>query len=162
MKNAAIKRVKDLYSVEHYRSLQSIPPQCRCTPAYSDRTANGLTKCTLDWLRLSGWQAERINVMGRPIDRRRVVTDCIGRKRQIGSLQWIPSGSTPGSADISATVAGRSVKIEIKIGRDTQSEAQRKYQQDIEASGGVYIIAKDFEGFLKWYDLFIEEVNHGK
>jgi len=103
--NTSVKRLKDLYVVEHYRKLPSIPPQCRIAPKYSDKTANGLTKCIISWLKLSGWQAERINVMGRPIDRRKWVTDCIGRRKQIGSIQWIPSGSQRGSSDISSTIA---------------------------------------------------------
>ena len=160
MKNTAIKRLKDLYMVEHYRKLPSIPPQCRVAPKYRDKTANNLTKCIISFLKLNQWQAERINVMGRPIDRRRIVTDCIGRKKQIGSLQFIPSGSTPGSADISATIAGRSVKIEVKVGRDRQSEAQKEYQQKVEAAGGFYYIACSLSGFLEFYDKFIEEVHH--
>ena len=157
--NTSVKRLKDLYVVEHYRKLPSIPPQCRIAPKYSDNTANGLTKCIVSWLKLSGWQAERINTMGRPIDNTRVVTDCIGRKRRIGSLKWIPSGATSGSADISATVSGRSVKIEVKIGHDRQSEAQKEYQRKVEAAGGIYIIAADFESFLKWYDEFANTNN---
>ena len=163
MKNPSIQRLKDLYMVEHYRNLQSIPPQCRIAPKYSDKNANGLTKCIVSWLKLSGWQAERINTMGRPIDNTRVVTDCIGRKCRIGSVTWIPSGVTKGSVDISATVASRSVKIEVKIGRDRQSEAQKEYQRKVEAAGGIYIIAKTFDEFLIWYDnIIIEEARHGK
>ena len=147
---------------EHYKKLPNIPPQCRFAPSYSDKTANGLTKCIVSCLKLSGWQAERINTMGRPIDNTRVVTDCIGRKKRIGSVQWIPSGSTPGSADISATVAGRSVKIEVKIGADRQSEKQKEYQRKVEAAGGIYIIVRTFDEFLEWYDRFMEEVCYGK
>jgi hypothetical protein len=76
-------------------------------------------------------------------------------------MQWIPSGSTKGSADISATIAGRSVKIEVKAGKDRQSEAQKKYQADIERSGGVYIIARTFGEFLWWYESFVKEVDKG-
>lgn len=162
MKTISIQRLKDLYMVEHYRNLACIPPQCRCTPTYTDKTANGLTKCIVSWLMLSKWQAERINVMGRPIDNTRIITDCIGRKRRIGSVQWIPSGVTKGSADISATVAGRSVKIEVKIGRDRQSEAQKEYQKKIEAAGGIYLIVRTFDEFLQWYDQFIIEASHGR
>jgi hypothetical protein len=58
---------------------------------------------------------------------------------------------TDGTADISATIKGRSVKIEIKIGSDRQSEAQRNYQHIIEKAGGIYFIAKDFAQFYSWY-----------
>jgi hypothetical protein len=119
--------------------------------AYSDKTANGLTRCIIDFLKLSGWQAERINTTGRPIDRRQIVTNILGQQRQIGSVEWIRSGSTPGSADISATIRGRSVKIEVKIGSDRQSAAQIRYQQAIEKAGGVYIVARTFDQFYGWY-----------
>lgn len=118
---------------------------------HRDDTANGLTRCIVDYLHYKGWQAERINTTGIPIDTRQQVTDILGRSRTIGSVEWRPSGSTVGSADISATIGGRSVKIEVKIGRDKMSEAQRRYQRDIEQAGGLYYIARNFTGFWKWY-----------
>ena len=147
--------------VEYYRG-SNFPQQCRTAPKYDDRTANGLKKCIIDFLRLSGWQAERINTMGRPIDNTRKVVDYVGRTRIMGSVQWIPSGVTKGSADISATIAGRSVKVEVKIGKDRQSEAQKEYQRKIEAAGGMYLIATDLASFLKWYDDFAKNVGYGK
>ena len=56
-----------------------------------------------------------------------------------------------GTADISATIKGRSVKIEVKIQGDKQGAAQRTYQSQVEASGGLYFIAKDFQSFYNWY-----------
>jgi len=161
MRNPSINRLKELYLCEHYKD-SNFPKQCRCTPPYTEKTANGLTKCVVSWLRLSGWQAERISNTGRLIDRRKIVVDCIGRQKQIGSTQWIKGSGTKGTADISATIAGKSVKIEIKVGKDRISDHQRQYQNDVERSGGVYLIVKDFCSFLQWYDSFIEkEVNHG-
>jgi len=122
---------------------------------YSDKSANGLTRCITDWLKFNGWQAERISNTGRMKDNRRQYIDSVGFRRQIGSVEWIPGSGTKGTADISATIKGRSVKIEVKIGRDRQSPAQKKYQESVERSGGVYIIARTFEGFLDWYDKFI-------
>ena len=118
---------------------------------HRDNTANGLTKCIIDYIVYKGGQAERINTMGVPIDRRRQVTDVLGRTRTIGSLEWRPSGTTKGSADISATVYGKAVKIEVKIGKDRQSPAQKEYQRQVEQAGGLYFIAKDFTSFLWWY-----------
>ena len=120
-------------------------------PKYSDKTANGLTKAIVDFIRLNGYQAERISNTGRVIDNRKTVTDIIGRKRTIGTAKYIPGTGTNGTADISATINGRSVKIEVKIGRDVQSNAQRIYQERVERAGGIYFIARDFESFFKWY-----------
>jgi len=118
---------------------------------HRDDTANGLTNCIIAYVKYKGGQAERINTMGVPIDRRQQVTDILGRTRTIGSVQWRRSGSTIGSADISATIQGRSIKIEVKIGKDRQSDAQRKYQQQVEQAGGLYYIAKDFTSFHAWF-----------
>ena len=131
----------------------SIPAECLAPITHTDKTANGLTKAIIAFIQLNGGQSERINTMGRPIDRRKVYTDTVGLTRTIGSVEWIPGTGTKGSADISATIKGKSVKIEVKIGADRQSEAQRKYQQDIEQAGGLYFIAKDFTSFVEWYKL---------
>ena len=114
---------------------------------YSDATANGLTKCITDFLNYSKHQAERINTMG--VFRQSYRTD--GTKT---AGQWTKGTGTPGSADISATIYGRSVKIEVKIGKDKQSVVQKQYQKMIEAAGGIYIISKTFDDFVEWYDMF--------
>lgn len=121
-------------------------------PAFRDDTANSLTKCIIALIRLHGGQAKRINTTGRPIDNRQTFTDVVGRTRTIGSMTWIPGTSTRGSADISATIAGWSVKIEVKIGADRHSPAQKDYQHSVEAAGGIYYIAKDFTSFREWYN----------
>jgi hypothetical protein len=83
----------------------------------------------------------------------------VGIRRTVGSLTWIPGTGTKGSADISATIQGRSVKIEIKIGRDRQSQAQLDYQADIERAGGIYVIIKTLEDFFQWFDNFLLTFN---
>jgi hypothetical protein len=85
------------------------------------------------------------------IDRRKVVKDCLGQSLIIGSTEWIKSSMQRGTADISATIYGRSIKIEVKIQNDKQSEAQRIYQAQVEASDGVYYVARDFQSFYGWY-----------
>ena len=147
----AIDILKNL-KIESLRAeYPSVPAHAIPTPKYSDNSANGLTKCIIDFLQLSGHQAERINTMGRPIDNRKQVTDVIGRTKTIGSMKWGKSTATKGSADISATINGMSVKIEVKYGNDRQSEDQKKYQESIERSGGQYLIAKTFEDFYLNY-----------
>ena len=140
-----------------YKSIKypSMPPHCIALIKHSDKDTNSLTRCVLDWLKFEGWQSERISTTGKYIDSREQITDVVGRTRTIGSGKYIPGQGTKGSADISATIRGRSVKIEIKFGRDIQSEAQKKYQEQIEAAGGTYIIVKDFDQFVIWYDEFI-------
>ena len=131
----------------------SFPEHAIPVPKYSDKTANGLTKCVIDFLNLSGHQAERISSMGRMIDKSQRVTDILGRERTIGSMQYIKGTSTNGTADISSIINGLSIKIEIKIGADKQSQAQKIYQQATENSGGIYLITKTFDEFMEQYKI---------
>ena len=99
-----------------------------------------------------GYQAERISNTGRYVDNKKTFKNIQGQQIQIGSGQYIPGTGTKGTADISATIKGKSVKIEVKYGKDRQSEAQKDYQSNIERSGGIYYIAKDFETFYNFFN----------
>jgi hypothetical protein len=153
-----LDRLKHLKQQSMLESYPNVPKYAISAPKYEDKTANGLTKCIIEFLQLSNHQAERINTMGRPIDNRKQVTDVIGRMKTIGSMTWGKSTATKGSADISATIQGRSVKIEVKIGADRQSQDQKIYQENIEKSGGQYWIAKNFDDFIKKYDDFLDSL----
>lgn len=146
-----IEKLKELHLNGNRIKYPSLPDFARVTPKYTDKTANGLTKCIIDWIELNGHQAERVSSSGRYIDNRETYTDSVGFRRTIGSGKWIPGSSTKGTADISATIKGRSVKIEVKIGKDKQSPAQVAYQRKVEQSGGIYFIAKDFSTFMDFY-----------
>lgn len=147
-----VKELENAILLKKVERYPNTPPECLVHPTYRDDTANGLTKCIIDLVRLKGGQAERINTTGRVIDKRKTYTNVLGLTRTIGSAEWIPGTGTNGSADISATIKGRSVKIEVKIGADRQSEAQKEYQKNIEAAGGIYYIARDFTSFVAWYN----------
>ncbi|MCK9422907.1 MAG: hypothetical protein M0Q38_09930 [Bacteroidales bacterium] len=125
-------------------------------PKYSDKTIKGLTSCIIAYLRYKGNQAERISVTGRRIDQRKTYADVLGNSRQIGSFKWIPSSMQTSTSDISATIKGRSIKIEVKVGGDKQRPAQVEYQKKIEAAGGLYVIANSFQQFYEWYQLTLK------
>ena len=158
-------QIKDNKKVIRYRKSDeaarkqypNTPPHYLAPRKFEDKTANGLTKCVIDFVRLNGGQAERISNTGRRIDTQITFCDVIGCKRTIGSSKWINSNGTNGTADISSTILGRSVKIEIKIGADRQSEAQKLYQKSIEQAGGIYIVASSFEQFFAWYNLTFKQ-----
>jgi len=133
------------YAITHPNYPQDYIPKTM----YKDQTANGLTKAICDFINYQGYQAERINTMGTAREKKTTAGKVIG-------VTWTKGTSTAGSADISATIKGRSVKIEVKIGKDRQSEAQKRYQENIEKAGGIYIIAKDFDSFVDWYENFIQ------
>lgn len=155
-KSEAIKHLEALALANDRVKYPTLPEGARYIGKYTDRTANGLQKCIIDFLRFNGWQCERISVTGRYIDNTKVVTDVLGNKRKIGSGKYIPSSMQRGSADLSATIAGRSIKVEIKIGKDRQSEHQKQYQHEVERAGGQYWLVRSFEGFLQMYNEFME------
>jgi hypothetical protein len=111
----------------------------------------------IDWLQLNGHQAERINTMG--VARVNKGPKDESFNRNFNSVTWTPSGSTKGSADISSVINGFSVKFEVKIGKDRQSAAQRKYEADIKKAGGYYFIITDFNQF---YELYLKLIDNLK
>lgn len=129
----------------------TIPQHAFPQTKFSDRTANGLGKCLKTFSIVEQFQCERISTEGRVIDSRKTVQDCLGHRKVIGSIKRIPTSGTKGSADYSLTINGRSIKVEIKIGKDSQSYAQKEYQRQVEAAGGIYLIISSFQQFYDWF-----------
>lgn len=150
--HSALRELKDRYGSVDREKHPNLPEYARTTPQYTDRTANGLTKCVIDFIRFTGGQAERINSIGRYVDKSQTYTDVLGHTRKIGAGKWLPSTGMKGTADISAVIQGLAVKIEVKIGKDQQSEAQKKYQKAIESAVGVYWLVRSFNDFRLLYD----------
>jgi len=160
-------KLKNLFVENAMKKYPNYPMDYIATPKYNDTTANGLEKCIVDFLNLSGHQAERIKNMGRMLDNTKVVKDVMGITRTIGSKQYIKGTGTNGTSDISSTIKvtigdktfGLSVKWEVKIGKDRQSEAQKEYQVMIEESGGIYHVVTSFDDFYNKYLLIVKN-NH--
>lgn len=129
----------------------TLPDHCRAKYSKNDKTTNGLTTCVIDFLNMSGHQAERISSSGRWVSNggRKQIDYYTGKESATG--KWIKGSGTKGTADISSTINGRSVKIEVKFGKDKMSDYQHKYKEQIEKAGGVYMIARDFDS---WYEEF--------
>jgi hypothetical protein len=104
-------------------------------PMPSVAKANGLTKYITNFLFWKGHRATRVNVQGR-----------------IVKGKWIPSSTRKGTADISATIRGRSVMIEIKVGSDRARPEQLQEQERERKSGGIYEFIRTAEEFLELYD----------
>lgn len=151
-KSFAVRELERLAFEEKKCKNPNTPVEWLAKPTFRDDSANGLTRCIIDYVRLTGGQAERISNMGRYFDSRCTFNDVIGRSHTVGNSKWIKGTGTNGTADISATIKGLSVKIEVKYNRDRQSEAQRAYQSQVEQAGGIYVIATSFEQFYNWYN----------
>jgi len=132
------QRFIELLTIESKAKYPNMPDHARVIKVPTESSANALTKAVIKWIQLHGGQAERINTMGRMIDTRKVVTNVVGQQSLIGSMKYIPTTGTKGSADISAVINGKAVKIEIKYGKDRQSEAQKIYEYEITKAGGIY------------------------
>jgi len=97
--------------------------------------SNGLTTFIINFLNWSGYRATRINTMGRQINGK-----------------FIPSATRKGTADISATIKGRSVMIEIKVGKDKPRPEQLAEQQRERQAGGIYEFVHTPEEFFIIFD----------
>lgn len=114
-------------------------------------TSNGLTRAIINFIIWSGGNADRCSTVGRLVDKTVKVEG--GRTMQVKRM--ITSSNRRGSADVTSTIRGRSVKWEIKIGNDRPSKEQLGEQAREEYAGGGYIFVKTFEEFLYEYDKLI-------
>jgi hypothetical protein len=99
--------------------------------------ANTLTKEILNYLfsqRVFAWR----NSVG-----------AFGVMRPNGKQSFLQFGKV-GSPDIIAILpnAGRFAGFEVKKGKDKLRPAQVSFKRQAEMCGGLYIVVKDFEGFL--------------
>lgn len=124
----------------------SVPDYALPKKTYSDKTANGLTKAIIDYIRMNGGYADRINNTGVYVKGK---TTDLGHEVLMERGKYIRSGSRKGIADIMATKKGRLVAIEVKIGKDRQSEHQKLIECEINQAGGVYMIARTWTQFYE-------------
>jgi hypothetical protein len=150
-KSEKVKLLERLKTCEAIASHPNTPPHYIAPRTYRDDTANSLTKCIIDFLRLKGHNCKRTGNEGRVIDQRKAVTDVLGNVRMIGSIQRVHGSGVRGTSDLKAVINGRFIAIEIKIGADRLSEFQQKYKSDVEQSKGIYIVATSFQQFYDWY-----------
>lgn len=102
---------------------------------YDDKTANGLTRLIVAWINFHGGNARRVNTGG--------IYNAKTKKFRY-------SGSTRGAADISATWGGKSLQIEIKVGKDRPRAEQLKQQERERAAGGIYEFIHSFDEFINF------------
>lgn len=124
-------------------------------PKYKASTKNGLTKCVIDYIRLTGGIAEKVNSNGYMKDNRKSVTDILGRTRSIGSTKWIPGINKNAIGDIHCIINGKSIRIEIKCAAtkdSTESEEQILNQKKIETAGSSLVTVTSFSDFLKLHN----------
>jgi len=119
---------------------------------YPDVTKhNGLRKFATDFLKWNGHHAEVTGNTGRKI---------FDKKKQ--KEIWINGSGTNGTSDVKCDIAvdfQRSpvpVKIEIKVGRDFQSDAQIEYEADVTTNGALYWLIRSPERLIDLYDNLLQ------
>jgi hypothetical protein len=103
---------------------------------------NSLTAAVIKYLEIEGHYASRVQSQGQYSAKR-------GR--------WIKSTVKRGIGDIIACINGQFVMIEIKTGKDRQSEWQNKTERQVIKAGGNYWIIKEIGQFLEQYQTLLNK-----
>ena len=103
---------------------------------YSDRDANGLTTCVVDFLNLSGHFATRLASTG---------------TYRADIERYVPSQQRSGMPDVLAVVDGQAVFIEVKAGKDRLSDRQKQTHHALENAGALVYTARNFDAFYGWF-----------
>lgn len=141
-----LEHLKQLALEANRQKHPNFPDSYRPSKKYDTKTANGLTKAIVDFLNFSGHYATRINNQG----------TWVREKAHFKGGYYRPSTQMKGIADIDSLIKGKKVAIEVKIGKDRQSDAQKQFQACIEASDGFYWLVKTFDEFYDRYTQFIK------
>ena len=121
-------------------------------------SANGLSTLTENVFNWQGHHMERTSNMGRPADKRKTYVDVIGRIRVIGSIEWQKGTGTKGTSDLKGEFKSKNhaypipLKVEVKYGKDRQSEPQKEYQKKVTSIGAIYWIVSYPEDVFELYD----------
>lgn len=132
---------KDRYQQAHELNFKAEYPQAYADGKYfapkmpNCNKANGLQLAIIYFLTWNGHRATRVSSSGRMV-----------------KGKWIPGPTRKGASDVSATIFGKSVMFEIKIGTDRPRPEQLREQELERKAGGVYEFVKTFEQFLTIYD----------
>ncbi len=102
--------------------------------------ANATTTAIITYLNYNGCMARRINTHGIYDAKRQTYRKLHGQSKGTSDIIGMQKGS------------GRLIAIEIKIGNDSLSPEQHGFLNDVEEGGGIAMIAKSFDDFLKRWE----------
>ncbi len=136
----AIRLLKDAVKASKQAKYPNIPDYALTVPPYEDASANGLSKCIIDFL-----NSQDHCYCGR------ISNEGVMRTNQHGKSFRAKSSMQNGISDLDAVIHGRAVKIEIKIGNDKMSQAQHDYKRQIENAKGYYLVIRNLQEFMDWF-----------
>lgn len=133
-----------------------IPEHCRSYKRFSDGSANDLTTAILAYFDLKDIKAWRQRSEGRYL-RPEYQHNVLGGRVEISKGKFIPgSKASKGIGDIAAILpGGKFLSVEVKFGKDRQSEDQIAFQKSVEASGAIYLLAKNWDGFVHQIEKYL-------
>lgn len=150
--------LRDLATIISKQEYANIPEHCRPKKTFSDKTANDLTKAVLAYFKYRNIKAWRQSSEGRYIQPEHV-HNVIGHRITVKKGRFIPrSKESKGIGDIAAVIQGQFTSWEVKVGKDRQRDEQKKFQAEIEASGGKYFLIKTWDDFYFQFSQY-EQIN---
>lgn len=131
----------------------NIPEHARPKMKFSDATANDLTTAILAYFSLAKLKGYKCRAWRQPSEGRYLPekweTNVVGQRIQTSKGIFIPRDkNAKGAGDILAIVSGKFISLEIKIGKDRQSEVQGEFEMDITDAGGLYFIVRNWDSFI--------------
>lgn len=123
--------------------------------------AKGLKTICCNFAKWTGNHLEPTNNVGIVKDNREIVTDVIGRKKQIGSIEYIRSGMELGTSDLKGHIRPLKqpypvpVYVEIKANKDRMREEQIAYKERVTSTGAFHCIVKHPADFFEFYDYIL-------
>ena len=138
---AELNAAKMAAKAERYPSF----PLAYLKPAKSSQSdTNSLTAAIVDYVNLHrGCLAYRVNNMGVYREGEKYI-DVMGNERRAEG-KWTKGGGRKGTPDVHCCIRGKYVVIEVKYGKDSQSDEQKDFERDVTEAGGVYLIAKNLD-----------------
>lgn len=145
----ALQVLSEMDRLDRIKKSPSMPPQYIIATKFPEKNANNIENAIEIFAKIVGFLAERTKTAGRKLEAKYITT--IHGRVQTQKETFIPGTSKKGSSDMKLLIQGKYITAEIKFGRDTQKEDQKKYQELVTKNGGEYVIFKTFEDFLIWY-----------
>ena len=134
----AVKDLERMADADAAARHPSIAPEHLAPRKFRDNTANGLTACIVAYSKLLGFFASRLNTTG-------VYDAKLKRYRHSTQRRGLPD------VYITAT-GGRSLFVEVKVGRDKMSHHQEAVRDEQRRCGGLFFTARNFTEFKEWID----------
>ncbi|GAB3931867.1 VRR-NUC domain-containing protein [Larkinella terrae] len=114
----------------------SFPAKYTPLSKYNDRDANGLTRCIVDYLNLSGYFSTRLASTG---------------TYRTDLQRFVSSQQKAGLPDVFGVVEGHAVFVEVKVGKDRLSDVQKQTITQLKQAGAWVYVADNFQGFYDWF-----------